>query len=55
VAVSEDDAQEWEVAARTAFEVGVTGFGLAIGGPFGALVASAIKPALELVAPSQSD
>jgi hypothetical protein len=50
VAVSEDDAQEWEVAARTAFEVGVTGFGLAIGGPFGALVASAIKPALELVA-----
>jgi hypothetical protein len=49
-AVTEGEAQAWEAVDRTALEVGVTGFGLAIGGPFGALVAAAIKPALELVA-----
>jgi hypothetical protein len=38
------EAQGREVATRTALEVGVTGVGLVIGGPFGALVAAAVKP-----------
>jgi len=33
-----------------ALEVGVTGVDLVIGGAFGALVAAAVKPAVELVA-----
>jgi hypothetical protein len=38
------EAQGREVATRTALEVGVTGVGLVIGGPFGALVAVAVTP-----------
>jgi hypothetical protein len=48
--VSENDARAWDAIDRTALEIGVTGAGLVIGGPLGALVAAAIKPALELVA-----
>lgn len=44
------EAQGREVATRTALEVGVTGVGLVIGGPFGTLVAAAVTPVLELVA-----
>lgn len=42
--------QARQVATRTAIEVGTVGLGYAVGGPVGALVAAAIKPALELVA-----
>lgn len=42
------------VVARTAVEVGTVGLGLAVAGPVGALVAAAIKPALELVAVRES-
>ena len=44
-----EEAQGREIAARTAVEIGTVGLGLAIGGPVGALVAAAVKPALELV------
>jgi hypothetical protein len=48
--VTEGEAQAWDAAVRTALEIGVTGAGLVIGGPLGALVGAAIKPTLELVA-----
>lgn len=48
--MAEGEAQAWDAAVRTALEIGVTGAGLIIGGPLGALVGAAIKPTLELVA-----
>jgi hypothetical protein len=42
-----EGAQSRETAARTAVEVGTVGLGLAIGGP---VIATAVKPALELIA-----
>lgn len=42
------------LVARTAVEVGTAALGLAVAGPAGALVAAAVKPALELVAVRES-